>query len=103
MLANLQAVVNDDHAVLLVSTQRLEGQNDETASDVRAKELIYQYFISHLVEVEPLVIALDDRVGPGMHRESVDRRLRAASASSRDPGRSCSSPPAASDGIEGAK
>ena len=85
VIAEFQAAIDDAHAVLLVSTERLEANNDETVSDVRAKDLIYQYCMDHLDEVEPLLTALDERVGPGMFRESARRRLQAAAASSRDP------------------
>lgn len=85
VVADFEAAVDDNHAVLLVSTERLEGHNDETVSDVRAKEVIYQYCAEHLDKVEPLLTALDDRVGHGMFRESPRRRLQAANASSRDP------------------
>ena len=85
VVAEFQTVVDDEHAVLLVSTERLEDHNDETVSDTRAKELIYRHCIDHLAEVEPKLMALDDRVGPGMMRESALRRLHAANASSRDP------------------
>ncbi len=85
VIADFQAAVDDHHAVLLVSTERLEGHNDETVSEARAKDVIYQYCVDHLDEVEPLLAALDDRVGPGMFNESARRRLRAANASSRDP------------------
>lgn len=85
VVADLQAVVDDRHAVLLVSTERREGHNDETVSEVRAKGLIYEHCIDHLDEVEPLLASLDDRVGPGMFRESARHRLQVANASARDP------------------
>lgn len=85
VVANFGAAVDDSHAVLLVSTERLEGHNDETVSEIRAKEQIYEYCVVHVAEVGPRLTALDDRVGNGMMSEPPLQRLRAANASSRDP------------------
>lgn len=85
VVADFGAAVDDTHAVLLVSTERLEAHNDETVAEVRAKELIYEYCVANLDEVGALLMSLDERVGHGMARESPLRRLRAANVSSRDP------------------
>lgn len=84
-VADFGAVVDDAHAALLVSTERLEGHNDETVAEVRAKELIYKHCVANIDEVGPILTALDDRVGNSMTQEAPLRRLRAANASSRDP------------------
>jgi hypothetical protein len=85
VISGLESLVDDDHALLLISTERLEGYNDETVSEERAKDAIFEYCINHLDEVAPLLIALDPRVGYGMARESPEHRLRAAQASAHDP------------------
>lgn len=85
VVADLQAAVDAGHAVLLVSTERLESHNDEIVPDSIAKDSIYQHCTDHLEEIEPMLTALDDQVGPGMLRESARRRLDAAKVSSRDP------------------
>lgn len=85
VVAEFGAIVDNNHAVLLVSTERLEGHNDETVAEVRAKELVYEHCVAHVDEVGPILTALDDRVGNGVTQEAPLHRLRAANASSRDP------------------
>lgn len=85
VVANFGAAVDENHAVLLVSTERLESHNDETVSEVRAKDQIYEYCVAHVADVGPRLTSLDDRVGNGMMSEPPLQRLRAANASSRDP------------------
>lgn len=85
VISDLESVVDNDHAVLLISTERLEGYNDETVSEERAKDAIFEYCINHLNEVAPQLIELDSRVGYGMGRESPEHRLRAAKVSAHDP------------------
>lgn len=85
IVADFGAAVDQDHAVLLVSTERLEAHSDETVAESRAKELVYEHCVAHLAEIEPLLMSLDNRVGYGMTLEPPVRRLQAADASSRDP------------------
>lgn len=85
VISDFESVVDNDHAVLLISTERLEDYNDETVSEERAKDAIFEYCITHLEEVGPLLIELDSRVGYGMGRESPANRLRAAQVSAHDP------------------
>jgi hypothetical protein len=85
IVADLGAAVDDDHAVLLVSTERLESHNDETVADARAKEIVYEHCVANLDVVGTLLMSMDDRVGHGMTKETPLLRLTAANASSWDP------------------
>lgn len=85
VVSDLESVVNDDHAVLLISTERLEGYNDEAVSEERAKAAIFEYCLNNLDEVGPQLTELDSRVGYGIGRESPEHRLRAALVSAHDP------------------
>lgn len=84
-VADLRDCVDDTHAVLLISTDRLETHNDEVVSAQRAKQAIYQHLLAHLDTVGTQLTLLDDRVGDGMTQELPRRRLEAANASAQDP------------------
>ncbi|RZU24370.1 hypothetical protein EV645_0002 [Kribbella rubisoli] len=85
VVAELESSVDDDHAVLLVSTQRLESHNDETVTATRAQQVIYEHCLRHLETVGPLLSLLDHRVGKSMTKEKPELRLEAANASSKEP------------------
>lgn len=85
IVAELRDSVDERHAVLLISTERLETYNDEVVSAQRAKQTIYSYLLDNLDTVGPLLAQLDDRVGTGMTQELPEHRLEAANASARDP------------------
>jgi hypothetical protein len=85
VVAALRDCVDDRHAVLLISTERLETHNDEVVSARRAKDTIYRYLVDNLDTVGPLLAQLDDRVGTSMGKERPEHRLEAANVSAHDP------------------
>jgi hypothetical protein len=85
IVTDLRDCVDDTHAVLLISTDRLETHNDEVVSAQRAKQAIYQHLLAHIDTVGPQLTQLDDRVGGGITQELPERRLEAANASAQDP------------------
>jgi hypothetical protein len=85
ILQDLEASVDDDHAVLLVSTVRLEDTNDETLVADQAKELVFKYCTDHIDEVAPLLMSLDDRVRWSSFAERPDERLELARRSTKEP------------------
>jgi hypothetical protein len=85
-LEDLSAEVNDDHAVLLVSTVRLEERSDETVVASQAQQVIYDYCLEHIDEVGSLISSLDDRVQwSAFALETPERRLEVAKRSTESP------------------
>lgn len=86
LLGEFRDVATDDHAVLLVSTGRLEARDDETLMAAQAKEVVFEYCLQNLDTVGPLISALDDRVRKAsLPWESPQQRLRTAERTSMEP------------------
>ncbi|MCU1580577.1 MAG: hypothetical protein JWP19_2781 [Rhodoglobus sp.] len=85
-LEDLRAQVDDDHAVLLVSTVRLEERSDETVVASQAQQVIYDYCREHIDDVGNLISSLDDRVQwSAFALETPERRLEVAKRSTESP------------------
>jgi len=86
LLDELRDAATADHAVLLVSTSRLEDRDDETLMASQAKEVIFRYCWQNLDVVSPLICALDDRVRKAsLAFETPLRRLQLADLTSNEP------------------
>lgn len=74
----LERSASDDHAVLVVATERQAGQEQVRLLAARAVAALIRFCDEHSAVVEPLVQEIDDRVGYGMTQEPFPRRLDAA-------------------------
>lgn len=71
--------VDDEHAVLIVSTARAPGADRVRLAGRQAVDALARYCEDTRTAVEPLLREVDDRVGYGWTQESFERRLQAAS------------------------
>ena len=70
-----------DHAIILVATDRIAGQERVRVSAADAVNVLAKYCSQNPEVVEPLVRRIDDRVGPGITQEPFARRLKVAQSS----------------------
>jgi hypothetical protein len=82
---SLRSAVDGTHAVLVVSTDRIETHGDETLSAVRATQNLHHWCIANIDTIAPLLMGMDDRLAWSAFAETPQQRLEAA-------GRSASSP-----------
>jgi hypothetical protein len=85
LLTELEAAVDDQHAVMLVSTQRLETRDDETLIAAHAQQVIYDYCLANIETVGSLLSQLDDRVAKSALAETPTRRLEVARQTTSQP------------------
>lgn len=85
LLTEFEAAVDDKHAVLLVSTERLESRDDETLSAAQAQQVLYDYCRSNIDDVGSLLSKLDDRVAKTILHETPKRRLEVAFETTKEP------------------
>lgn len=85
LLADLEACVDSQHAVLLVSTERLEVRDDEMLIASQAQQIIFDYCKANIDTVGSLLTTLDDRVGKSMFLESPMQRLELAHRTTTEP------------------
>jgi hypothetical protein len=85
LLTEFEACVDSHHAVLLVSTERLEIRGDETLIASQAQQIIFDYCKANVDAVGTLLAALDDRVGKSMFLESPAQRLELAQKTTSEP------------------
>ena len=85
VLAEFEACADDDHAVLLVSTERLEARDDETLLAAQAVQVLHAYCQNHLDTVGPMLTELDDRVRWSVFADTPEQRLELALRSGAEP------------------
>jgi len=85
LVADLTSYVDDDHALLLVSTERLEAREGEALVAERAVAVLHDYCRSHINEVGPLLTQLDDRVQLSQFFETPLQRLEASARTATSP------------------
>jgi hypothetical protein len=85
LLADLEASVDSEHAVLLVSTERLEVRDDEMLIASQAQQVIFDYCTANVDAVGALMATLDDRVGRSVFLESPTQRLQLAHTTTAEP------------------
>lgn len=83
--AALADSADESHAVLLVSTERLEPRLDETLLPKQATRALYEYCLNHIDEVAPILTELDDRVRKSAFFETPKQRLDLAMRTSNEP------------------
>ncbi|WP_158171289.1 P-loop NTPase [Rhodococcus sp. JT-3] len=85
VVAYFESSADDTHAVLLVSTERLEIRDDETISAVQAMKVLHEYCRTNIDTVGPLLTQLDDRVRESVLSASPERRLDIAVRTATEP------------------
>jgi hypothetical protein len=85
VLAEFQSSADDMHAVLLVSTERLETRDDETLSTSQSMEVVHKYCQANIRTVGPLLSELDDRVQWSAFAVTPEQRLELAASTSTEP------------------
>ncbi|MGJ3192227.1 hypothetical protein [Paenarthrobacter sp. FR1] len=85
IVADFEACVDAGHAVLLVSTERLETRNDEMVLASQAQRVIFEYCKVNIDEIGPLLSSLDNRVGKSRFLEAPLKRLEMANESTTEP------------------
>jgi hypothetical protein len=85
VIALLESSVDDDHAVLLVSTERLEARDGETLLASQAVEILNAYCRSNIADVGPLLTQLDDRVRWSVFSDTPEQRLELAVRTGTEP------------------
>lgn len=85
LLADFEACVDSQHAVLLVSTERLEVRDDEMLIASQAQQIIFDYCKANIDVVGSLLATLDDRVGKSLFLESPKQRLELAHRTTAEP------------------
>lgn len=85
LLADFEAYVDSQHAVLLVSTERLEVRDDEMLIASQAQQIIFDYCKANIDAVGSLLATLDDRVGKSLFLESPKQRLELAHRTTAEP------------------
>lgn len=81
VLQALERAAIDDHAVVIVATDRAPGQELVRVVATKAVALLGEYCADHRDVMEPLVREMDDRVGYGMGLEPFEWRVEAARTS----------------------
>ncbi|MFC8936255.1 hypothetical protein ACFT1A_29650 [Rhodococcus sp. NPDC057135] len=85
VVADIESSVDDTHAVLLVSTKRLEMRNDETLSASQAMKVLHDFCRTNIDTVGPFLAQLDDRVGWSVFSETPEKRLALALRTTAEP------------------
>ena len=85
VLAHFESSIDDDHAVLLVSTERLEARDGETLLASQAVEVLDAYCRSNIADVGPLLTQLDDRVRWSVFSDTPEQRLDLAVRTGTEP------------------
>ena len=85
VLSDLQSSADDDHAILLVSTERLETRDDETLLATQAVQVLHAYCRNNLDVVGPMLTELDDRVRWSVFADTPEQRLELARRTGVEP------------------
>lgn len=85
VLAEFQSSADEDHAVLLVSTERLEASDDETLLAAQAVQALHAYCRANLDTVGPMLTELDDRVQWSVFADTPTQRLELALKTAGEP------------------
>ncbi len=85
VLAEFRSSADDNHAVLLVSTERLETRDDETLLATQAVQVLHAYCRAHLDTVGPMLTRLDDRVRWSAFADTPEQRLDVALRDGAEP------------------
>ncbi|MFI5735798.1 hypothetical protein ACIA49_37145 [Kribbella sp. NPDC051587] len=85
VVTDLESAIDDAHAVLLVSTERLETRDDETLLATQAMQVLHEYCRANIDTVGPLLTQLDDRVRWSAFDEPPEQRLELAVRTATEP------------------
>lgn len=85
VVADFESSADDTHAVLLVSTERLETRDDETLLAAQAIRVLDEYCRANIDMVAPLLTQLDDRVRWSVFSDTPEQRLDLAARTATEP------------------
>ncbi|GAB3132000.1 SIR2 family protein [Marisediminicola antarctica] len=85
VLAEFESSADEDHAVLIASTERLEARDDETLVATQAVQVVHAYCRAHLDAVGPMLTQLDDRVRWSVFSDTPEQRLELALKTAAEP------------------
>lgn len=85
VLAEFESSADEDHAVLIASTERLEARDDETLLATQAVQVVHAYCRAHLATVGPMLTQLDDRVRWSVFSDTPEQRLEFALKTAPEP------------------
>lgn len=85
VIAAFESSVDDDHAVLLVSTEQLEPRDGETLLASQAVATLHAYCRANLSTIGPLLTELDDRVRWSAFSDTPEQRLELAARTATEP------------------
>ena len=85
VVADFESAADDTHAVLLVSTERLEVRDDETLLAAQAMQVLHDYCRTNIDMVGPLLTQLDDRVRWSAFSDTPEQRLNFALRTATEP------------------
>lgn len=85
VIAAFESSVDDDHAVLLVSTEQLEPRDGETLLASQAVATLHAYCRANLNTIGPLLTELDDRVRWSAFSDTPEQRLELAARTATEP------------------
>jgi hypothetical protein len=84
--ADFESSADDSHAVLLVSTERLEAREGETLLAAQSMQVLHEYCQANIDAVAPLLTQLDDRVRwSALNDDSPAQRLDLALRTAAEP------------------
>ncbi|MFB7860186.1 hypothetical protein [Rhodococcus qingshengii] len=85
VVSAFESSADDTHAVLLISTERLEMRDDETLSAAQAMKVLHEYCRTNIDTVGPLLTQLDDRVRWSVFSDTPEKRLDLAVRTAAEP------------------
>lgn len=85
VVADFESSADDTHAILLVSTERLEARDDETLLAAQSMQVLHEYCRSNIDMVGPLLTQLDDRVRWSVFSDTPEQRLDLAVRTATEP------------------
>lgn len=85
VVAAFESSADDTHAVLLVSTERLEARGDETLLAAQSMQVLHEYCQANIAMVGPLLTQLDDRVRWSVFSDTPEQRLDLAVRTATEP------------------
>ncbi|MEU7575768.1 trypsin-like peptidase domain-containing protein [Micromonospora sp. NPDC049240] len=85
VVADFESSADDTHAILLVSTERLEARDDETLLAAQSMQVLHEYCRANIEMVGPLLTQLDDRVRWSVFSDTPEQRLDLAVRTATEP------------------
>jgi hypothetical protein len=85
VVSDFESSADDTHAILLISTERLEARDDETLLAAQSMQVLHEYCRANVDMVGPLLTQLDDRVRWSVFADTPEQRLDLAVRAATEP------------------